>query len=371
MRMQTVGFLAAVALLAPGRLMAQTDPPPEHREGQPAAKAFEFSGFTVQGFSDVTFRADRFIPLTGDPSTSNTFGLGQFSLFLSARIAENVAVVSETAFELSNDERQSQSIEIERLYIKYVLSDAFKLAAGRTHTALGYWNEAYHHGALLQPTVSRPEILRFGGVMPLHSVGVEVSGRFAASAWDINYIANFANGRARDFSVTQGAVDVNRQKAVAVKLSFAHQARRTFIFGPMFYRDVIPADPTKPTRLADLTETIPGFHVVYRDPRLELLSEYFRIRHVNRVTAEKATHEGWYAIGVLRSWRIKPYAGIDVAEFASGQAYFAGGDASVRRYLAGARYDVNPFNALKFEYRYEDRASGVTHALVINTAFAF
>ena len=48
-----------------------------------------------------------------------------------------------------------------------------------------------------------------------------------------------------------------------------------------------------------------------------------------------------------------------------------GGGASVRRYLGGIRYDINPFNAFKLEVRRERRENGDTHALVINTAFAF
>ena len=325
----------------------------------------------MRGFSDVTFRGERFQPTTGPSETASTFGLGQFSFFLSAHIAENVSVVSETAFVVGTDVRQSTSVILERIYVKYVLTDAVKIAVGRTHTALGYWNEAYHHGALLHPTVARPEILRFGGVMPVHSVGLEVSGRLPVRGWDINYVGNLANGRARDFSATQGAADVNSSKAAAAKLSIAYESNRTVIFGPMIYHDVIPSDPTRPGRESEVTETIAGGHFVFRDPRFEFLSEYFKIRHVARATAMEVGHEGWYAIAIGRPWRSKPYVGIDVAQFTAGDEYFAGGDMSVRRYLAGIRYDVNPLNALKFEYRHEHRAAGDTHALVINTAFAF
>lgn len=328
--------------------------------------------FTVRGFADVSFRAEHLNPAKGGSTgTPTTFSLGQFSLFLSARIADNVSIVSETAFALASDVRQAQTVTLERIYIKYVLSDALKIAAGRTHTALGYWNEAFHHGALLHPTVARPEILRFGGVMPVHSVGLEVSGRVPAAGWEISYVGNLANGRARDFSATQGAVDVNREKVTVGKVSFAREAEQTIIFGAMVYRDVIPSDATRPGRAAAVTETIPGIHVVYRDPRVEFFSEHFWIRHVNQDTAATLRHHGWYAIGVLRPRRWKPYAGIDVAQFAAGDVYFAGGDTSVRRYLGGIRYDVNAQNAIKFEYRNEHRTLGVTHALVINTAFAF
>ena len=364
-RIVTAGLLAVGIWLVPAGAGAQED---EHH-APPAG--FEATRFAVQGFSDVTFRADHFTPHTGPSQNRSTFGLGQFSLFLSAQIAPNISVVSETALVVSTEGRQPTSVTLERVYVKYVLTDAFKVAIGRTHTALGYWNEAYHHGALLHPTVARPEILRFGGVMPVHSVGVEVSGRVPAGGWEFSYVGNLGNGRARDFNATQGAVDVNTGKATALKVSIAHDAERTFMFGPMIYRDVVPSDPTRPGRDAELTETIAGAHFVYRDPRVELLSEYFNIRHDQRNGGTDIDHTGWYAIAVLRPWRWKPYVGVDVTEFGPGDPYFLGGDTSVRRYLGGIRYDINSLNALKLEVRRERRSAGNSHALLINTAFAF
>jgi hypothetical protein len=365
-RIVNAGLLAAGVWLGPAAAVAQED---EHHA---PGGGFESTRFAVQGFSDVTFRSEHVDADDGSPSqNTSTFALGQFSLFLSAQIAPNITVVSETAFVVGTDGRQPTSVTLERVYVKYVLTDAFKVAVGRTHTALGYWNEAYHHGALLHPTVSRPEILRFGGVMPVHSVGVEVSGRVPVGGWEFSYVGNLGNGRARDFSATQGAVDVNTGKATALKLSLAHETDRIVMFGPMIYRDVVPSDPSRPERQAELRETIAGAHFVYRDVHFELFSEYFDIRHDNRTTDTDADHKGWYATAVVRSWRWKPYVGVDVTEFAADDPYFLGGDVSVRRYLGGVRFDVNPFNALKFEVRREHRSSGDTHALVINTAFAF
>jgi hypothetical protein len=364
-RIVSAGVLATGLWLLPAVAGAQED---EHHA---PAGGFEGTRFAVQGFSDVTFRAEHFAPVVGPSQSTSTFGLGQFSLFLSAQIAPNVSVVSETALVVGTEGRQPTSVTLERVYVKYVLTDAFKVAIGRTHTALGYWNEAYHHGALLHPTVARPEILRFGGVMPVHSVGVEISGRVPAGGWEFNYVGNLGNGRARDFNATQGAVDVNTGKATAVKLSVSHETERTVMFGPMIYRDIVPSDPTRPGREDELTETIVGAHFVYRDARIELLSEYFNIRHDNRTTDVDVDHTGWYAIAVVRPWRWKPYVGLDVTEFGAGDPYFLEGDTSVRRYLGGVRYDITSLNALKFEVRREHRSAGDSHALLINTAFAF
>lgn len=372
MNRQLIALLTMWALAGAATAAAQSAAPSDEHEGHAGQQTLTFGALTVQGFSDLTFRAERFNPQLGASTNASTFALGQFSLFLSARIAENVTIVSETALKLSADGRQAQSVELERIYIKYALSDAFKLAAGRTHTALGYWNEAFHHGGLLHPTVARPEILRFGGVMPLHSVGLEMTGRVPITGdWDFSYIANIANGRARDFSATQGAVDVNAGKAVAGKVSISRHGRRNVTFGPMIYVDTVPPDPARGSRQNELSERISGVHLVYRDPTFELLSEYFRMRHETGATGAAFDHEGWYAIAVLRPWLVKPYIGLDVAQFDTADPYLQGGNVSVRRRLAGLRIDVNAYNAVKIEYRHERRVAGGTHALVINTAFAF
>jgi hypothetical protein len=359
-----------LAAAAPARAQDHGD---EHGSAADAPAPFEFRGVTMQAFADLTMRIESGAS-SSDRRTRSTFGLGQFSLFLSAPIANNITVVTETALKLGTDNRQSQSIELERVYIKYTIADALKLAFGRTHTALGYWNEAYHHGGLLNPTVARPEILRFGGVMPLHSVGVEVSGRVnAGGGWDVNYVGNFANGRSREFSATQGGSDLDRQKALAFKVSFTHESDiATIIAGPMFYHDTIPADPTRTGRGSSINETIPGFHLVVRSPRVEVISEYFRIRHDGADDHVRREHTGWYAIASgRRTGKWKPYGGIDITEFDTSDLYFTGANTSIRRLLGGARLDLNPHNAIKFEYRRELRSKEKGHVVLFNTAFAF
>lgn len=186
-------------------------------------------------------------------------------------------------------------------------------------------------------------------------------------------MGNLANGRSREFSATQGATDMDRGKAAAVKLSVTHEsAVSTVIFGPMFYRDTIPPDPSRPARAAAMTETIPGMHLVVTVPRFQMVSEYFSIRHTDDGAGEEFRHAGWYAIGVIRlGGPVKPYAGIDVTEFDTADPYFSGGNTSVRRRLSGVRFDVNPTNAIKVEYRRERRATGAADAVLFNTSFAF
>ena len=47
----------------------------------------------------------------------------------------------------------------------------FNVSIGRGHTAMGYWNQTFHHGKWFQTTTDRPAIYRFEddiGILPVH-----------------------------------------------------------------------------------------------------------------------------------------------------------------------------------------------------------
>ena len=89
--------------------------------------------------------------------------VGQFNVTLDDRLS---AFTELTAGAKRNEDFE---FEVERLIVRYDFSDYAKLSVGRYHTQLGYWNTAFHHGAWLQTTVSRPQAVKFGGtVLPVH-----------------------------------------------------------------------------------------------------------------------------------------------------------------------------------------------------------
>ena len=121
--------------------------------------------------------------------------------------------------------------------------------SARVHTALGYWNLTYHHGLLLQPTIRRPEALRFednGGILPIHNVGLAGGGRVFAGDWSFDYTANLANGRGPDRTKVQNGTDANDEKAIVVNLVGTYTDRLSV--GVSFYDDDIPPDPAVPGR---------------------------------------------------------------------------------------------------------------------------
>ena len=84
------------------------------------------------------------------------------------------------------------------------------MSFGRYHTPINWWNTAFHHGQWLQTTISRPEMVQFGGrFIPVHFVGALVEGVVPSGGLNINYQAGIGNGRGNVISRAGDAGDNN------------------------------------------------------------------------------------------------------------------------------------------------------------------
>ena len=130
---------------------------------------------------------------TGDTSG---FGLGGLDFFAREQITENTTGFFEFVYENTGD---SFVLDVERLWIKREFNPSFSLAAGRFHAPLGYWNRNFHHGVLLQPSVSRPSFIDFedgeAAILPMHMIGLMAEGRIGGG---FSYEASIGNSTALD-----------------------------------------------------------------------------------------------------------------------------------------------------------------------------
>lgn len=357
----------AIALMA-----AVGNPLAAQRQGSSTSEQFDAPRFSLHGFSDISWSGERTSRVAGQASRNEAFGLGQLDLYMVSLLGENVSFLAETVFELGRG--QVFAADVERVLLSYTWSDYFKLSVGRGHTALGHWNEAYHHGVLLQPTVKRPQALRAedgGGILPIHFVGMELSGTLPLGGWRLQYVANVANGRGASIEQVQSGNDVNRDKALALKLSLRRDGDRTIRFGPSVYRDLIPADSANPVRQLQIRQLILGSHFVYDDQRVQFMAEAYRVKNDERQSGREFDHDAWYAVLVGKLGKWNPYVGIDGIDFAPGDPFYTSVGTDLQRILGGIRFDVNPFNALKLELRRDKRPRDTTNAIAIQTAFTF
>lgn len=174
----------------------------------PETRAEERATLQIGAFSDITFRA------TDGEGDHSAFALGQLGLFLTSEVGDQWHVLSETVFEVN--EENAAVMDIERLQARYDFHDALSITAGRMHQQLGLYNNAYHHGAILETAIGRPAAVGFedeGGLLPVHVTGIAVSGR-VGDRLALGYSLEIGNGRGRNPDEVLGVSDLNDTKSV-------------------------------------------------------------------------------------------------------------------------------------------------------------
>jgi hypothetical protein len=325
------------------------EPPPSPRRpeapsmpemaGEPSS---EFPTMHFQGFSDVSYGASDL------GSGHNSFGLGQFNLFITSNLSSKVNVVAEPVLEAN--ERNEFTFELERLLLRYTANQYFSLSAGRYHTAIGWYNTAYHHSTWLQTAIGRPFIFAFedeGGILPIHNVGVSATGRIPSGRLRLRYIAEVGNGRAsrsRLDEPTQNARDENFGKAV----NFALVARPDWVRGleagvSAFYDRLTPAGGSR------IGQTILAGHVVYQEPPFEWLNEVVVVRHAPDGSNAVDYTPAFYT-QISRQFRgFRPYVRYQYINVPEADPYFA--DIGLMHGPSvGLRFDFATFSAIKVQY---------------------
>jgi len=326
----------------------------------------------IRGFGDLRYAA-RSNDRATDPA-SEGFALGEMDLFLTSQIARDIRVLGEVVFHF-DEMRDEELVEVERLLLQYQPSDAFGIRLGRVHTAIGHWSHTFHHGAWFQTTIDRPDIFRFeddGGILPIHSVGLEVFGLKTFDGLDVQYTAGVFNGRGPTPLAIQTAGDANEQKALSAQLELLPTRIHGLRLGFSVYRDAFPPDPDRPERHGEMDERILAGHLVYRSGPLELLGERVWQRHTESETGRRFDSGGGYAQLAYRLGRFKPYARFDSVDVDETDPVFDGSQFDVDRAILGVRWDPSAWLALKLEYRSSREAGRArTDEALAQAAFTF
>jgi len=360
-------------------LLNDAEPPEggeiEHFSGEhPGEQRFvDIPKLKINGFMDTGF-----IATMTKREHSKSFRQGEVALFLTSAISERVSFLGELVF-YPFAAVPRYVLEWQRLGLRYSLSDRFNITLGRMHTALGYWNHAYHHGSWLQTTILRPEIYRFeydNGLLPVHSVGIEFSGTQAFRPFSMEYRVGIVNGRSKDIQSVDNFNDANDAKAVSALLSIRPSLVEGLQIGVNTYIDRIPKNPDPfggaPVRNSPIDERIIGGHLIYFRDGAELLAELFKIDHHDRGSGNDFGTVGYYVQGGYRIEKWTPYYRFDFINLAEGDPYFIPLQTDIRKQTLGVRWDILTWNALKLEYGRADRPDREReHSLNINSSFAF
>ena len=329
----------------------------------------------LKGFTDFSYIYDK-------NSANNSFQIHDLDIFISGNIDKKVSYLAEVNFQPSFS---NVTMDLERTYVQYEVNPWFKVAMGRFHTALGYWNETYHHGSYLQTSASRPTMERFedaGGLLPVHTTGIEIRGSGQYDFGVFGYLFDIGNGRGpvKDPSSFFNSYTKSKSVSGGLYYSFENGMR----LGANFWRSDLPggallADDTTPATYTDSTgatvvvtgphgiEWIYGTHFIYNTPEFEWLNEYnIMLHHYTsgshnlNGSLDTTIHFFYSQFGYHVNSTLTPYVRYEIDTPSTHDAYLnanpgyksVGLPATLRQFVVGSRYELSAASALKLEFTY-------------------
>ena len=329
--------------------------------------------FKIRGFGEM-----RFLPRSGD--TPSRFGRGQLDLFMTSRLSEHLSALVETVFE--SDLGGEGGFDLERAALNWRANRFLNAEVGRYHTGIGYYNTSFHHGVYFQTAVDRPLLFGFedeGGLLPIHNVGLSLTGNVPSGPLGLHYRVELSNGRsyasphdgnaARPEENSDGKASSN---ALNTRFWLTPDAWQGLQVGGSFYRDKFLQQNT-PTQ-----QHIYAGHIVYIRNRVEFLNEVVWMRHSrtqNQGKSAQTSIPGFYSqfsygIGGWRPYfryeSLNPSMADPVAQSIMDSPGW------LRKTSAGLRYDIGPFAAVKLQVdRLTRECLDPAHQVTIQLAFAF
>jgi Phosphate-selective porin O and P len=325
--------------------------------------ARHYPSLQIRGFGDIDFSA------TDQKGSVSGFNLGQFVLHFASPLSEKVSYFGEVSF---TAQPAGYDLNVERTIIRYDYNDYFKLSFGKYHTPIGYWNAAFHHGAWLQTTIARPEMVRFGGTfIPTHFVGLEAEGNIPSGGLGLGYNVGLGNGRSSLLSKSGDSGDSNDNRSWVT----AVYARPTRFYGlqvgASVYRDKLTPKPGQ-----NFGEWITAADVVWTKEKPEFLAEYANVHHRDELTANTWDSQAFYVQVAYRlPWqqsKWKPYYRFEYIHKPESDPTLVD-VLDLSGSTLGVRYDITNYAAFKGEYR--NSRHGVNETRVngafFQTAFTF
>ena len=352
---------------APAPELPPPEEPPDHMDmaaGGPALK--------IRGFLDLNlgFGADAnalIFPLGAPVHT--TFQSGEFDLFMSSRLSDKISFLDEVV--IGSDATNYWGLDIERLQLTYKVNPYFEISGGRFHTAMGYYNTAFHHGTWFQTTTGRPFMYFFedsGGILPVHSFGVTTTGLVPGSGkLGLHWIAELANGRnSSPGQPVQNFLGDKNHKAFNLAAFVRPEWVPNLQMGASFYHDRMV-----PPGIPHVQQNIEAAYAVYITTTWEFLNEGVLIGNRSENQSRTLFTPLFYTQLSRKFGRYRPYGRYQYVNSPNNDPVniFTG------RYSgpsAGLRMDFTEYVALKAQYnRLYQRDLAPANGLDLQVAFTF
>jgi len=309
------------------------------------------TGVPLHGFADVGYEHT-----TAKQDGNRTgFVIGNLDLYLTPSFGR-VKTLTELVFEVT--EEGTLATDLERVQLGYTVSDELTAWIGRFHTPYGYWNAAFHHGAQIQTSVTRPRFIDFedkGGILPAHTVGIWATGQVRLGEGRLHYDAYVGNGNRiadniLDFNAHR---DDNTNKLVGFNVGYAPRGSlEGLVFGLHGFGEDVDAY-VDGVSVARTRVQMAGGYFYYDANNWEGIGEYYRFkdRDLTGGTGSRTSWAGFLQLGYTLAEAWTPYYRYEKTDLDQADAFFAYQDSgrSYSRHVAGVRYHLDPRAALKFE----------------------
>ena len=346
------------------------------------ATAVEFSVF-----GDVT------VTKGSDEHDKLQFALGELDLYTSHDVSDDTKAFIEIVYKDAGHE--GFSVDVERLWIQRYFKEQFQLAAGRFHTPLGFWNYNYHHGVLVQDTVSRPFFLEFEdaheGLFPTHLVGVQAKGEFFTDQGAFSYQAGIGNNPTIDTTITGlppehgyeisvgNTLDYNDDKVLVARLSYTNFEHRWQV-GLFGLRNDVVEGGSLDAALNDslrargdklLFQQVVGADFRVSKPKFYVMGEYYQLITVDNSpnatyapnpVAPHLSSAYYIQLGYKMNRRTTLVARTAALQFEADDSYYNFLKIEQEaHYVLGLRYEMDANNALRFEINHTVPTEGIPH----------
>ncbi len=274
--------------------------------------------------------------------------LGQFTTFITSEITDRISFLSEVVFEYSGHDA---GIDIERVLIKYNFDTQFNLVLGKHHTPIGYWNTAYHHGAVIQPTICRPRMFSFednGGVLPIHTIGLMATGE-SITPLNIGYSFLVGSGVG-----STAPFDHDDDKSFTLE-AHIEPLEGLRVGASSYLTKVAKGSATlrNDTLAQDMNQLMIGGTLLYLNrlnSPFEFISEFLSIS--NKYDTRTVNTTSLYLYAGYRIGNIIPYVRYDQLRYGAKDDLFYNA-VDMTGLLVGVRYEISYLSVLKLEFQNE------------------
>ena len=292
------------------------------------------------------------------------FGFGEQDLFITSQVTDRLSFLGETVFKFSLASPTSFDVSVERIVLKYNYYGNHNILIGKHHTPINYWNDTYHHGRVLFPTIDRP-LLFAASIIPLHTVGVDFQGQNLGNL-KFGYDLMVGNG----IGATE-IIDNDKRKSVTAAIHI--KPIEGLRIGASYYNDAI----SKGAKIHDghilqwkINQNLISGSVAYFGNKFEFLTEGTFASNHSDTTGSQHTIASYLYGGVKVKEKWIPYIRLDYIHYQDGEVFYTRDN--TKSILVGLRHEFSYLAVIKLEYQYINRQfSGNTDAITAQLAIGF